>query len=33
MGCGKSTLALLLQKLYVPGRGQVLIDGVDLADV
>ncbi|WP_052469098.1 peptidase domain-containing ABC transporter [Pseudomonas massiliensis] len=32
-GCGKSTLALLLQNLQVPERGQVLIDGIDLATV
>src|SRR3954469_15406000 len=30
-GCGKSTLAKLAQRLYVPERGQVLVDGVDLA--
>ncbi|WP_051035747.1 type I secretion system permease/ATPase [Photobacterium marinum] len=30
-GCGKSTLTRLMQRLYVPQHGQVLIDGVDLA--
>src|SRR4051812_5495869 len=30
-GCGKSTLAKLAQRLYVPERGRVLVDGVDLA--
>ena len=30
-GSGKSTLAKLAQRLYVPERGRVLIDGVDLA--
>lgn len=30
-GSGKTTLAKLLQRLYVPTRGRVLIDGVDLA--
>ena len=30
-GSGKSTLAKLIQKLHVPERGRVLIDGVDLA--
>jgi subfamily B ATP-binding cassette protein HlyB/CyaB len=29
-GCGKSTLAKLAQRLYVPERGRVLVDGVDL---
>lgn len=30
-GSGKSTLTRLLQRLYVPQHGQVLIDGIDLA--
>jgi subfamily B ATP-binding cassette protein HlyB/CyaB len=30
-GSGKTTLAKLLQRLYVPVRGRVLIDGVDLS--
>jgi subfamily B ATP-binding cassette protein HlyB/CyaB len=32
-GSGKSTLAKLLQRLHVPERGAVLVDGVDLAGV
>jgi subfamily B ATP-binding cassette protein HlyB/CyaB len=32
-GSGKSTFAKLAQRLYVPERGRVLIDGVDLAMV
>jgi subfamily B ATP-binding cassette protein HlyB/CyaB len=30
-GLGKSTLTRLLQRLYVPERGRVLVDGMDLA--
>ncbi|MCI0997837.1 type I secretion system permease/ATPase, partial [Pseudomonas corrugata] len=30
-GSGKSTLTRLLQRLYVPQRGRVLVDGMDLA--
>lgn len=30
-GSGKSTLTRLLQRLYVPERGRVLVDGTDLA--
>lgn len=30
-GSGKSTVAKLLQRLHVPERGRVMIDGVDLA--
>jgi subfamily B ATP-binding cassette protein HlyB/CyaB len=32
-GSGKSTLARLAQRLYVPERGRVLVDGLDLAQV
>lgn len=30
-GCGKSTLTKLLQRLYTPQNGQILVDGQDLA--
>ena len=30
-GSGKSTLAKLAQRLYLPERGRVLVDGIDLA--
>jgi ATP-binding cassette subfamily B protein len=32
-GSGKTTIAALLQKLYLPAQGHILIDGHDLLDV
>jgi ATP-binding cassette subfamily B protein len=32
-GAGKSTLVKLLSRLYVPDRGRVLVDGVDLSRI
>ncbi|HQQ63339.1 MAG TPA: type I secretion system permease/ATPase [Pseudomonadales bacterium] len=32
-GSGKSTLTKLLQRLYVPEAGRVLVDGMDLANI
>lgn len=32
-GSGKSTLTKLMQRLYSPGEGQVLLDGMDIAQV
>lgn len=32
-GSGKSTLTKLIQRLYMPERGRILVDGIDLAQV
>ena len=32
-GSGKTTIAALLQKFYLPTRGHIRVDGVDLSDV
>jgi len=32
-GSGKSTLTKLIQRLYLPARGRVLIDGIDLSQI
>ncbi|MGE0471465.1 MAG: type I secretion system permease/ATPase [Nitrospira sp.] len=32
-GSGKSTIAKLMQRLYVPERGRIVVDGVDLIQV
>ncbi len=32
-GSGKSTIAKLIQRMYVPEAGRVLVDGVDLAQI
>ena len=32
-GSGKSTLTKLIQRLYLPERGQILVDGIDIGQV
>lgn len=32
-GCGKSTIASLIMRLYDPDKGRVLLDGVDIKDL
>jgi subfamily B ATP-binding cassette protein HlyB/CyaB len=32
-GSGKSTLTKLVQRLYIPERGQILVDGIDISQV
>ncbi len=32
-GSGKSTLTKLIQRLYTPAEGQILVDGIDIAQV
>jgi len=32
-GCGKSTIAKLVQRFYDPSEGRILLDGVDLKDI
>ncbi len=32
-GSGKTTIAALLQKLYLPGRGRILLDGNNILDI
>ena len=32
-GSGKSTLTKLLQRFHVPSAGEILVDGIDIAQV
>lgn len=32
-GCGKSTIASLIMRLYDPDKGKILLDGVDIRDL